>query len=160
VLDELKRCVAQAQNGDEEALSKVGQILKEVPPLARYFVDLAKIGEHSFIKRLSGNDPLVREAVRLQLEAMRDELAGPDASPLERLLAERIVACWLQLQYADKVYSENLGEMTMAQSEYHQRRLDRLHNRYLSSIKTLAQIRKLGPAVQINIAEQQINTSG
>jgi hypothetical protein len=28
----------------------------------------------------------------------------------------------------------------------------------LSSIKMLAQIRKLGPAVQVNIAEQQINT--
>jgi hypothetical protein len=44
--------------------------------------------------------------------------------------------------------------------EFHQRRLDRLHKRYLSSIKTLAQIRKLGPAVQINIAEKQINTAG
>jgi hypothetical protein len=48
----------------------------------------------------------------------------------------------------------------MAQSEYHQRRLDRLHRRYLSSIKTLTQMRKLGPAVQINIGEKQINTAG
>ena len=50
--------------------------------------------------------------------------------------------------------------MNMAQSEYHQRRLDKLHRRYLSAIKALAQIRKMGPAVQINIAEQQINTAG
>jgi hypothetical protein len=28
------------------------------------------------------------------------------------------------------------------------------------SIRTLAQIRKMGPAVQINIAEKQINTAG
>ena len=40
------------------------------------------------------------------------------------------------------------------------RRLDKLHRRYLSAIKALAQIRKMGPAVQINIAEQQINTTG
>ena len=47
----------------------------------------------------------------------------------------------------------------MSQSEYHQRRLDRLHRRYLSSIRTLAQVRKLlNPAVtQINVAEQQVN---
>ncbi|HLM78571.1 MAG TPA: hypothetical protein VK361_09320, partial [Rubrobacteraceae bacterium] len=76
------------------------------------------------------------------------------------LLAERIVACWLQLQYAEAIYVQNLGDLNMKQSEYHQRRLDRLHKRYLSSIKTLAQIRKLGPAVQINIAEKQINTAG
>jgi hypothetical protein len=91
---------------------------------------------------------------------MREELAGPEPSPLERLPAERIGTCWLQLAYADLVYSQNLDEMTMAQSDWHQRRLDRLHRRYLSSIKTLAQIRKLGPAVQINIADKQINTAG
>ncbi len=50
--------------------------------------------------------------------------------------------------------------MNMEQSEYHQRHLDRLHRRYLSSIKMLAQIRKLGPAVQINVVEKQINAVG
>jgi hypothetical protein len=30
--------------------------------------------------------------------------------------------------------------------------------RHLSAVRTLAQIRKMGPAVQINIAEKQINT--
>jgi len=66
------------------------------------------------------------------------------------------VACWLQLQYAEMIYAQNLGDFTMAQSEYHQRRLDRLHKRYLSAIRTFAQIRKMGP-VQINVAEQQVN---
>ncbi len=50
--------------------------------------------------------------------------------------------------------------MSLVRSEYHQRRLDRLHRRYLSSIKTLAQTRKLDPAVQINIGDKQINTAG
>jgi len=46
-----------------------------------------------------------------------------------------------------------------AQSEHHQKRIDRAHKRYLSSIRSLVQIRKMGPAVQINIAEQQVNTT-
>ncbi len=160
LIDELKGCVEQAQEGDEEALSKVREILKEAPRLARIFVDLANVAERSFVKRFSGDDPLVQEALPPQLKAKREELAGPEPSPLEQLLAERIVACWLQLQYAEAIYAQNLGDMNMVQSEYHQRRLDRLHKRYLSSIKTLAQIRKLGPAVQINIAEKQLNTAG
>jgi hypothetical protein len=159
LLDDLKGCLVQAQAGDEEALTKVREILKEAPRLARIFVDLAKVAEHSFVKRVSGDNPLVQEAIPPQLKAKREELAGPEPSPLEKLLAERIVACWLQLQYAEAIYAQNLGDMNMAQSEYHQRRLDRLHRRYLSSIKSLAQIRKLGPAVQINIAEKQINTA-
>jgi hypothetical protein len=160
LLDELKGYVVQAQDGDEEALSKIREILKEAPRLARLFVDLTTAAERSLLKRVAGDDPLTQEVLRPQLETMRKELAGPDAPPLEKLLAERIVACWLQLQHADAIYAENLGDMSMAQSEYHQRRLDRLHRRYLSSIKALAQIRKLGPAVQINIADKQINTTG
>ena len=160
LLDELKGCVKQAHDGDAEALSKVREILEEAPLLARVFVDIANIAERSLVKRFSGDDPLVQEAIPPQLKAKREELVGPEPSPLEQLLAERIIACWLQLQYAEAVYAQNLGEINMRQSDYHQRRLDRLHNRYLSSIKTLAQIRKLGPAVQINIAEKQINAVG
>ena len=90
---------------------------------------------------------------------MRKEVAGPDPSPLERLLAERVVACWLQLQQAEAAYAGNLGKPTTSQDEYHQRRLDRLHRRYLSAIRTLAQVRKLlTPTVtQINVAQQQVN---
>ncbi len=50
--------------------------------------------------------------------------------------------------------------MNIMQSEHHQRRPDKLHKRYLGAIKTLTQIRKMGPAVQINIADKQINTAG
>ena len=160
LLEELKGWVVQAHDGNEEALSKVRQILKEDPRMARIFVDLAAEAERSLIKAVSGDDPLIQVALPPQLESMRKELAGPEPFPLEKLLAERIVACWLQLQYADAIYAQNLGDMNMLQSEYHQRRLDRLHRRYLSSITTLTQIRKLGPAVQINIAEKQINTTG
>jgi hypothetical protein len=54
-----------------------------------------------------------------------------------------------------------LGKHTLAQGNYYQKRLDRTHRNHLSAIRTLAQIRKMGPAaVQINIAEQQINTTG
>ncbi len=50
--------------------------------------------------------------------------------------------------------------LTLAQGDYHQRRIDRAHRRYLASIKALAQVRRLlTPAVQVNIAERQINVA-
>jgi hypothetical protein len=73
---------------------------------------------------------------------------------------ERIVATGLQLHYFETLYAQNMDEMTIPQDEFHQRRIDRAHRRHLSAVKTLAQIRKLGSAVQINIAEKQINTTG
>ena len=45
-------------------------------------------------------------------------------------------------------------------SEFHQKRIDRAHKRHLSAIRTLAQISKMGPTLQINIAEKQVNTAG
>lgn len=159
LLDELRGIVEAAHDGDETALSRVRGILKEIPSLANIFADLANEAEQALIKRVSGDDPLIKEALPVKLKAMRGDLCGPSPSALERLMAERIVACWLQLQHAEIVYAQNLGNLSIPQSEYHQRRLDRLHRRYLSSVKSLAQIRKMGPAVQINIAEKQINTA-
>jgi hypothetical protein len=53
-----------------------------------------------------------------------------------------------------------MDELTIVQSEFHQKRIDRANRRHISAVKTLAQIRKMGPAVQLNIAEKQINTTG
>jgi hypothetical protein len=95
LLDELRDIVEDAHDGDEKALSRVREIVKEVPRLANIFADFANEAEQAVIKRVSGDDPLIEEALPVKLKAMRGELCGPSPSALERLLAERIVACWL-----------------------------------------------------------------
>ncbi len=48
--------------------------------------------------------------------------------------------------------------LTLVQSDFHQRRIDRTHRRLMSTIKTLATVRRLAvPSVQINVARQQVN---
>jgi len=91
---------------------------------------------------------------------MRIEVVGENPSPLERLLADRVVATWLEVQLFSGLYGAKLGKLTPGQGDHHQKRLDRAHGRHLSAIRTLAQVRKLGPTVQINIADKQINTIG
>jgi hypothetical protein len=122
---------------------------------------VAKRAERIFVGKICGDDLILKEALSLQLQAMRKEVAGLDPSPLERLLAERVVVCWLQLQQAEAAYAASLGKLTTSQDEHHQRRLDRLHRRYLAAIRSLAQVRKLlTPAVtQINLGQQQVNVA-
>ena len=151
--------VDRAQDGDKKVLPTLRKVLDEEPKIAR-FVDLARDVERSIVKAMSGDNLFSREAIPRNLSEMRGEIAGENPSTLERLLAERIAVCWLQLQYYEAIYAQNLSEFTITQSEYHQRRIDKAHRRYLSAIRTLAQIRRLGPAVQVNIAEKQINTAG
>ena len=162
LIDDKRKLMAlidRAQEGDKEALPVLRKVLDEEPRIAR-FVNLARDVERSIVKKISGDDVFTQEALPRNLKAMRKDVAGENPSPLERLLAERITVCWLELQYFEAIYAQNIGKLTMAQGDHHQRRIDKAHKRYLSSIKALAQIRKMGPAVQINIAEKQINTAG
>jgi hypothetical protein len=162
LLIELRGTVSRAQEGDEEALSKIEEIIKQTPSFARHFSDLNDRAERGYIEGVAGSDPLTQKSLPVRLEDMRSDLAGPNPSSLEQLCAERITSCWLQLQYADLLYVQNLPKLSLAEDEHYQKRLDRLQKRYLSAIRSLAQVRKLlKPRVtQINIGEKQINMAG
>ncbi len=162
MVDRLNELVKKAEKGDKEVVPEIQEILKASPELAWQLMDYAKLAEWHFIERMSKDkDFAAKEVLNRQLKAMREEIAGEDPSPLERLLAERVVATWLQIQLFEGLYASGMSKsMTIAQGNYYQKRLDQTYRRHLSAIRTLAQIRKLGPAVQINIAEKQINTAG
>ena len=160
VVEELKALMVRAHEGDEEALPKLRKILDEVPSLARKLLDPAMIAERSAVNLYASKDDLLaQESIPRVLEQVRSELEGEAPTPLERMLVERVVATWLQVQCYETLYAQNATKMTMAEGDHHQKRIDRAHNRHLSAVRALAQIRKMGPAVQINIAEKQINTA-
>jgi len=157
----LRELTKKAEKGNKKAVPAIREILDESPDLAWRLVDLGKLAERLLVDELTKEKDLaIKEIMEHQLESMRLEIAGENPSPLERLLAERIVATWLQVQLFESLYATTLGKLTLNQGNYHQKRLDRMHRNHLSAIRTLAQIRKLGPAVQINIGEKQINTAG
>jgi len=159
----LKELVEKAAKDDKKPLPEIRKILKESPELAWQIMDFAKYTEYHHTKMMVKEEcPGLKEVLKAQLAAMREEIAGDNPSPLERLLAERIVITWLQIQLFEGLYANNMskGTTTIAQGKYEQKRIDQAYKRHLSAIRTLAQIRKLGLAVQINIAEKQINTTG
>jgi hypothetical protein len=157
----LRELVEEAEKGTKEAVPEIRQILDDHPHLCWKIMDLSRLSEGLFVQKMSRDEDLAsKEAMGRQLACMREEVAGDNPSPLERLLAERVVATWLQVQFFEGIYASSMFKnMTFAQADYHHRRIDKAHRRHLSAVKSLAQIRKMGPTVQINIAEQQINTA-
>lgn len=101
--------------------------------------------------------------LREELESYVSELAGPDPSPVERSLAHTAALCWFALRLHEAQYSgaSTSGDnITIKQADWHQRRIDGAHRRYLATLKTLASVRKLAlPAVQINLARNQLNVT-
>jgi hypothetical protein len=163
-VEKLHDLLRLAQQGEEDAVPEIRQILNEHPDLAWRFVDVAHIAEDALIEEMTKEGDLAaKELIRYQLEAMREEVAGKNSSALERLLSERVLVTWLEVQFFEALYAKNMRNLTLAQEEHHQKRLDRAHGRHLSAIRALAQMRKLlkGTAItQINIADKQINTTG
>ena len=64
------------------------------------------------------------------------------------------MVCWLQVQYADALFAQNQGMISLKLGDYQQRRQGRAARRYLAAIKALAQVRRLlMPVVQVNVAQ-------
>jgi hypothetical protein len=147
----------RAQAGDETTVPELRECL-QCPTLPDLLGgNLALQAQQGLIRKYSGRNVLAREAVIRKLELMREELSGPDPSPLERLLVERIVTCWLHLHYLEHVYA-NRESTTLELGTYYQRSLSSAQKRYLAAIRSLALIRKLAvPVLQVNIARRQVN---
>lgn len=159
--DDAMKLIRKAEQGDRKVVPALRQWLDAHPAYWDHVADLARTTQEALITKLGGDKNLaVQETYARKCAAMGQELAGSDALPLERLLVERIVLCWLHLYYAEAIYAQNMGDLTLRQADFHQRRITKAHNRYLSAIRTLAHIRRLGvPAVQVNIGEQQVNVA-
>jgi hypothetical protein len=138
----------------ELAAGKVGQVL------VNSLGSPAEWLRQSLVVQASEGNLLVQEAMRRKIDAVRADLEGPNPTVIEQLLAERASLCWFMANWHESVFT-NAGSLPEHQVELHQLRIDRAHARFLSAVRTLAQVRKLAvPTLQVNIAKNQVNVAG
>src|SRR6516162_6284002 len=143
-VDRLAELVQRGQQGDLTALPLLREALEGDPSLWQEYGDLAAQAQEAWLQLLAGTDYLLAESVRLKLGALRQELSAECASPLEKLLIERVIACWLQTCYSDSVYAQAKGpSSTPSVRQELMRRQESSQRRYLAAIKQLALVRKL-----------------
>jgi hypothetical protein len=132
----------RAQAGDLAVLPALCQVLADNPQLWKGYGDLAAQAEGALIRLAAGSNLLLSESLIRKLAALKEELGGESPSPLERLLIERVTACWLQVAYYDTLLAQ-ARESSPARLKMLQGLQDAAHRRHLSAIKTLATVRKL-----------------
>ena len=105
-----------------------------------------------------------KDKLHNDLAEMTSSLAGINPTPMEMILAETAALNWFALRMFEAYFAgaSNLEKsISIAQSDFHQRRIDRAHRRLLTSLKTLAVVRRLAvPNLQINLAQSQVNFAG
>jgi hypothetical protein len=136
--------VGRARGGDASALPALRDLLDRRPDLWRHYGDLAEHAEVSWVAVAAGTDLMLAESLRRKAAEMRAELAGPAPTPLERLLADRAVACWLQVNYCDAA-AARAGGASVRQAALASRRQESAQRRFLQAIGALAALRRLMP---------------
>jgi hypothetical protein len=148
VLCEIQEVVSRAQQGDAAVLPRLRELLAQFPLLAETYGDLAMHAQTAWAALAAGTDLYLKESLLHQAATMRQELAGPSPGPVERLLAERVVACWLQLHYFDAVEAQALATGgTPRLAAYRARRQALANRNYLAALAALTTLRRLLPAV-------------
>ncbi len=144
-LDEVRTLLARAATGDRDALPPLRALLDGRPGVWEKLGDLAAHVQMAWVDRIGRSDVAVKEALGRRTDALRNELATPGASPLERLLIDRVVATWLEVHAADldaAVASDVLPEKV----ELAMKRQEAAGRRHARAIESLANVRRLLPA--------------
>lgn len=150
-----------ARQGDDEALKALPEVYERLPRLlsvignASQFMECIILEVHPFT-----GDKVTHQAMRLELQRIRQGLGYEQSSELERMVIDRLVLCWLQLNEAEKwKFNSEQDGVERQWASLWDRRIQIAHKNFLDAAKTLAQVRKLlyPRAAQINIGAQQVN---
>ena len=154
--------IKRATKGDESVCRRVRALLADGDRGESYrdaFGSSAEWFRRSLIEKAGGDNLLIQEAIEQKLDELQSELEGPNPTPIERLLAERASLCWFIVHWYETPTPTPPGG-TSPRPIFQHRKIDKAHARFLSALRTLAQVRKLAlPTLQVNIAKNQVNVA-
>lgn len=149
-----KEIMRRAQAGDTSVVPALRRILREDDD---ELIDSGHLARMALARAAAREgDLLTREVYMAQMERDAEELAGPNPSPLEKVLAERVAISRFRCYYYECLCVMGLRKDTLNLDDHKHKRLARAQRDFLSACRALAQVRKLElPFVQVNVAERQ-----
>jgi hypothetical protein len=170
-LEELRALSRKAQGGGAEGAEARKELRRKLleasPAVVARASDIGRKSQHLLIGAVSGGDPLTELALLGRLDMMREEIAGENPTPLEVLLTERVVSCWLLVELFERLMAAQFSKETPEENPVTYRTLrhylrwqESANSRFLAAMRELARVRKLeatAPPVQVNT---QVNVLG
>lgn len=111
----------------------------------------------SLIGKLAEKRTGSQTILRGQYNDLLKELGAADASPLEKLLINRIAMCWLRLMIAETTCALLLNSNhSLKQCEYYDKELTRAQRHYTSAIESLSRLRVMAESMKIAKAKAEL----
>jgi hypothetical protein len=141
----------------EADIALISRVREQHPDVWLAASTMASFAMRQIIKQVP--DAAAQAVLWRGLAQQQYELGYLASSPIERLLIEQVLVCWLHVYMAQVDYETAIGTATVARGVYWERRLTAAQSRYLRAIDALARYRRqIRPTpVQINIGGQQVN---
>jgi hypothetical protein len=154
------------KNPSEATKQEYRKVLERFPGIVSQYGDISLLYRRQAAARFD-NHPMMQEAVKVQFNTMRDELAGENATPTELLLVDAVLGCWFDYWTFAMLHEQRTGSpegSTLKAFYQWEQTLASKESRYLRAVETLARVRRLLKlTIQINVAtpgSQQVNVAG
>jgi hypothetical protein len=140
----IKELADRANKGSDSALANLRQLLVDCPEISEHVGDLARLAEVSWLNLVAGESRLVQECLKKRIAKLKEDLAGPSPTTMERLLIDRVASTWLAVNHAE-TQAASPGTCSPAQSAMRLRRLESAQRNHLAAMRVLAKLRATVP---------------
>ena len=142
-MNEINVILTRARQGDESVLPELQRVLDEYPGIWVRAGNVAAHARSAWLRLISGSDYLVHVSADRYSDAEVNLLVGRDASPMERLLAERIVLCRLQVSHAEHMMTQLAVKASIEVAAALDKRISVCQKRLSGAVTDLARHQKV-----------------
>jgi hypothetical protein len=142
------------ENGPE--VQELRKFIDEHPDMANKHCVVAYSIRHSLMRKVS-KEPGNFELFEREYELRRNQLGWKDASPIEQLMIERIMLCWVRLLWTEHYNGSFMQpSVPMRESEYADKQFTRAHSRYVKALESLAKLRQVQAITRVADAQASL----
>lgn len=137
-------------------------VLDSAPNAWLAFGDIVDHAIDIAIGAISGKNKLFELGLKRRAEEIKKSYGYAQAGPLEKMLIDHILLCWVRLYWVESLFTQNIQEqMTYKGVQHWEDRLTKSQRRFDKACLTYAKVKRLASRtpeiLQVNIAQQQVN---
>jgi hypothetical protein len=117
-------------------------------------MEIARFAAKALASSAAHGDAFLTDVLVGEIKRTAADVAGPNPTPLERLLAERVSLAWFDANQSDCKFFEVTGGdgCSFEKADYYSKQRSRATGRFLAAARSLATVRRLAlPTLQIHI---------
>ncbi len=138
----VRELLVARQAGDATADEELAGLVERFPALWINLGDLGRQALEIWVNLIAGKDRMLHAALRQKLDDLRRQFVVPADDPAGRLIADRVIATWLQASHADARFAQNI-HLDLRTQEFLAKRQQQAQRQHLDALKAWQQWQRL-----------------